>query len=137
MSFRDDLEALGRIAGVADLALVDFLARGRQAFPETATTADMVKWIGILRTEAPHLFLQPVVTDSIAQERERILAHHPTERMTRDRAGKAPAQKERPGPVPDAEAAAFAGMPVQDFQKLPANKRADWARELQAQQGKG
>lgn len=138
MSFHDDLEAIGRVSGVADLALVDFLARGRQAFPDAAPPVEIAKWIETLRTEAPHLFVQPVVTDTARQERERILANlNPAERLTRGRP--APPtweeKQQRQGPVSHAEAAAFKGMSVEAFMQLPPHARRTAVIELQQQQG--
>jgi hypothetical protein len=89
--------------------------------PLTKPTTKAIK--GTMKPALHLLPLSKIVFDEKVYPR---LAHDP-----------ARVQKERLGPVPDAAAAASAGLSVADFQKLHPTVRSAKARELQAQQDKG
>ena len=72
--------------------------------------------------------------DKLGMEQATFDSMPVTWRYAQGQAYQSPVVKQRPGPVSYADAAAFAQMSVEDFNKLPSNKRADYARELQAQQ---
>jgi len=85
--------------------------------------ADMTKWVQALRSEAPHLFLTPTITDHQAQERERILAHlSPEERLAR--ADRTPVER-RPQRVE------LTPEQLRELSSLPAMQRLAAYRTLQ------
>ena len=136
MELSERISQAASAVGILAAALPDALARGERQFSLPPTDHELATWAQSLKTSAPHFFApqSPPQPTPAEQARQAVLDTHPAERITHARSQSPPVVKQRRGPVSHAEAAAFAKMPVEEFNKLSANKRTDYARELQAQQ---